>query len=276
MADIAEQQVQAGISDQCVDARLQSCLGALETGAATAEVLRPGMVLLRQVLPKSVQETLASAAFRRGENGETEGQGASGFKCWWVEEMSQHHQEGTQALDSAVTKRKLNVAKKNAGRIYDSVRSFPCGVTLELLACHLLDVARAADPALARIPRITPTHLQLWNYQPKKGVRIGWHRDDWWSDGEGDYPVLSLSVGASCMFLYKLEDHESAQSITLESGDALIFGGPCRYILHSVKRIHGTQSAPEWLQHPHPLCGGRLNFTFRYAPAAIGREAEYR
>lgn len=103
------------------------------------------------------------------------------------------------------------------------------------------------------------------------------HRDNWWSDGSGHFPVLSLSVGASSVFQFRQDEAEPAQSLTLCSGDALIFGGPCRYILHAVKRIHGAGSAPEWLQAPHhPLAGGRLNFTFRYAPEALGREGEYR
>lgn len=39
----------------------------------------------------------------------------------------------------------------------------------------LHDVARELDPAgLGAVKRVAPTHLQLWNYQPKKGVRIGW------------------------------------------------------------------------------------------------------
>jgi alkylated DNA repair protein (DNA oxidative demethylase) len=88
--------------------------------------------------------------------------------------------------------------------------------------------------------------------------------------------VLSLSIGATCRFLFKQNEEDESESVLLESGDALIFGGPCRYILHCVKRIHNPDSAPEWLQSPHPLGGGRLNFTFRYAPEAFGREGEYR
>ena len=242
---------------------------------SNVSVLRPGMVLLRGALTEAAQRLMVNMAFRRGDEGEVEGDVAHGFQSWWVGASAS--QDSCEAADLAPpTKLELNVARKNAGRVYDAVRSFPGGASLEAAACVLHDAARAADATLGAIERVVPTHLQLWNYQPKRGVRIGWHRDNWWSDGTGDFPVLSLSIGATCRFLFKQNEDDEAESVLLTSGDALIFGGPCRYILHCVKRIHNPDSAPEWLQSPHPLGGGRLNFTFRYAPEAFGREGEYR
>ena len=244
---------------------------------SNVSVLRPGMVLLRSALTEAAQRRMVDTAFRRGDEGEVEGV-AHGFQSWWVgAEASQDGDSSCTAADAASSAPlELNVARKNAGRVYDAVRSFPGGASLEAVACALHDAARVADTTLGAIERVAPTHLQLWNYQPKKGVRIGWHRDNWWSDGSGDFPVLSLSIGATCRFLFKQNEDDEAESVLLASGDALIFGGPCRYIMHCVKRIHNPDSAPEWLQSPHPLGGGRLNFTFRYAPEAFGREGEYR
>ena len=257
----------------------------VELDTSRVTVLQPGMVVLRGALPEAAQRQLVDTAFRRGDAGEVEGD-ARGFQSWWTASAATAATDTTAAAesdhDAAATAQlpapqpELNVARKNAGRVYDAVRSFPNGALLEAVAGNLHDAARAADPRLAAIERVQPTHLQLWNYQPKKGVRIGWHRDNWWSDGTGDFPVLSLSIGATCRFLFKQNEEDESESVLLESGDALIFGGPCRYILHCVKRIHNPDSAPEWLQSPHPLGGGRLNFTFRYAPEAFGREGEYR
>ena len=241
---------------------------------SNASVLRPGMVLLRSALTENAQRLMVAMAFRRGEQGEVEGV-AHGFQNWWAEAPAAPDGD-TFGKSLCNSRLELNVARKNAGRVYDAVRSFPGGLSLEAAACAMHDAARAADPTLGAIKRVVPTHLQLWNYQPKKGVRIGWHRDNWWSDGSGDFPVLSLSIGATCRFLYKQNEEDENESVLLTSGDALIFGGPCRYIMHCVKRIHNPDSAPEWLQSPHPLAGGRLNFTFRYAPEAVGREGEYR
>ena len=47
-------------------------------------------------------------------------------------------------------------------------------------------------------------------------------------------------------------------SVLLESGDVLIFGGPSRTLVHALARVY-PQTEPCWL-HMRP---GRLNFTFR-------------
>ena len=53
---------------------------------------------------------------------------------------------------------------------------------------------------------------------------------------------------------------EKLQSVLLESGDALVFGGRARGIIHAVPRIQpGTAPRPAALH-----CGqGRLNLNFR-------------
>ena len=63
------------------------------------------------------------------------------------------------------------------------------------------------------------------------------------------------------------------RTVRLESGDALLFGGPCRYIKHTVKRVllHDT---PSWMPAEEPSY--RLSFTFRQAPSVLGQERKYR
>ena len=83
-------------------------------------------------------------------------------------------------------------------------------------------------------------------------------------------PVVSLSIGDACDFAYAPvpDPHAPASScdgefpgqeiVRLESGDALVFGGPARMMFHGVKCVH-----PE--THPDGLVlrPGRLNLTFR-------------
>ena len=59
---------------------------------------------------------------------------------------------------------------------------------------------------------------------------------------------------------------ETAQSILLESGDALIFGGPSRMIFHGIRRIF-PESMPSELTETMGMRNGRLNVTIReYIP----------
>lgn len=76
-------------------------------------------------------------------------------------------------------------------------------------------------------------------------------------------PVVSISIGDSADFLYgDQRDIAKAESVILESGDVLIFGGPSRHIFHSVTSIL-PDSAPRSLLEATSLRPGRLNLTFR-------------
>ncbi len=74
------------------------------------------------------------------------------------------------------------------------------------------------------------------------------------------YPVVSLSVGASCVFTIGGPARKDPQHAhPLESGDLVLFGRSMRLAYHGVtKIIKGT--TPEWLGLREP---GRLNLTFR-------------
>jgi hypothetical protein len=116
-------------------------------------VLRPGMVLLRGALPPPTQRLFASLAFRRGDAGECGNAEARGFQSWWATaNLDGSSCEGRSAgaagaatgggggadTDASASgddsKRTLNVARKNAGRVYDSVESFPGGDVLSSVA----------------------------------------------------------------------------------------------------------------------------------------------
>jgi len=72
-----------------------------------------------------------------------------------------------------------------------------------------------------------------------------------------DAPILSVSLGDSCRFRYGgLSRRDFSQSIRLDSGDILVFGGPARKMFHGVDRI--LPGASTLLSPP-----GRINLTLR-------------
>jgi alkylated DNA repair protein (DNA oxidative demethylase) len=88
-------------------------------------------------------------------------------------------------------------------------------------------------------------------------ARMGPHQDR----DEADFfaPILSLSLGNSCRFRHGGETRgEPSETIRLDSGDILVFGGPARKMFHGVDRIlPGTSTL---LSPP-----GRINLTLRRA-----------
>jgi alkylated DNA repair protein (DNA oxidative demethylase) len=88
-------------------------------------------------------------------------------------------------------------------------------------------------------------------------ARMGMHQD---KDERSDAPVVSLSVGDSCVFRFGNAQGRGKPytDIRLESGDAFVFGGPSRLAYHGVPKIlPGT--APQGCGLAH----GRLNITVR-------------
>jgi DNA oxidative demethylase len=86
-------------------------------------------------------------------------------------------------------------------------------------------------------------------------ARMGLHRD---SDEEArDAPVLSVSLGDQAIFRFgHARKRSSTQTLLLESGDVLMFGGVARFMLHGIDRVFpGTSSLIPG--------GGRLNLTLR-------------
>jgi alkylated DNA repair protein (DNA oxidative demethylase) len=87
------------------------------------------------------------------------------------------------------------------------------------------------------------------------GARMGMHQD---KDEEAfDAPVVSLSLGDAALFRYGgLDRKDPTRSVRLNSGDAIVFGGPARLIHHGIDRLMAGSSSllPG---------GGRLNLTLR-------------
>jgi alkylated DNA repair protein (DNA oxidative demethylase) len=85
--------------------------------------------------------------------------------------------------------------------------------------------------------------------------RMGLHQDK----DEADFaaPVVSISLGDPAVFRFGGTERKGpTQSLTLESGDVLVMGGPARLAFHGVDRIRfgGSTLLKD---------GGRINLTLR-------------
>jgi len=90
--------------------------------------------------------------------------------------------------------------------------------------------------------------------------RMGLHQDKDESRAsiEAGVPVVSISLGDTARFLLGgLRRRDPVEPILLESGDAVVFGGPARLRYHGISRIvPGTAPAALGVS-------GRFNLTFR-------------
>ncbi|KAH7365890.1 hypothetical protein KP509_18G051500 [Ceratopteris richardii] len=113
------------------------------------------------------------------------------------------------------------------------------------------------------VPEMHPS-ICIVNFYERSG-RLGMHQDKDESQESlrQGLPVVSFSIGDSAEFIYGLDrDESSAQTIVLESGDALIFGGPSRMVYHGIVSVI-PRTAPSSLIEKTNLRPGRLNLTFR-------------
>jgi alkylated DNA repair protein (DNA oxidative demethylase) len=106
--------------------------------------------------------------------------------------------------------------------------------------------------------------LCILNYYAEDG-RMGLHQDK--DEGPesiaAGIPVVSLSIGDTARFLFGgLKRRDPVDAITLESGDAFVFGGPARLRYHGVSRITPHTAPPEL------ELSGRFNLTFRQSDDA--------
>ncbi|MEV6652507.1 alpha-ketoglutarate-dependent dioxygenase AlkB [Streptomyces sp. NPDC051219] len=104
-------------------------------------------------------------------------------------------------------------------------------------------------------PCAAPYDIALINFYGAE-AGMGMHRD---ADEKSDDPVVSLSLGDTCVFRFGNTESRGRpyQDLELRSGDLFVFGGASRLAYHGVPRVRpGT--AP-------PALGltGRLNITLR-------------
>ncbi|MFF3985482.1 alpha-ketoglutarate-dependent dioxygenase AlkB family protein [Streptomyces sp. NPDC001601] len=87
-------------------------------------------------------------------------------------------------------------------------------------------------------------------------ARMGMHRD---ADEKSDAPVVSLSLGDTCVFRFGNRETRARpyQDVELRSGDLFVFGGESRLAYHGVPRVYPGTAPPEL------GLTGRLNVTLR-------------
>jgi DNA oxidative demethylase len=114
------------------------------------------------------------------------------------------------------------------------------------------DALLTAWDKLAGYP--SPPEACLINYYGP-AAKMGLHQDR--DEQDFDAPVLSLSLGDTCLFRIGGQRRgDPTRSFRLSSGDALVLGGDCRLAFHGVDRVEGGTSA--LLAE-----GGRINLTLR-------------
>jgi len=219
-------------------------VAAQPSSPGAAVVLEPGLVVLREAMDTDQQIALASEAWAVGRRKHNP-------------VHSFFERDGT-----------LRGPKGSRGRIFDACSSFPQGFSDILLpACSEWVLrARRADRSM---PAHRASHLLLLYY--RSGGTLGFHRDEQANDGTGNEPVVNLTLGAEVDFAVRHEHADVARVITLRSGDVIMFGGPCRRLLHAVVATRSQVSSVL----PADAEGGRLSFTLRHAPEVLGKEHLY-
>ncbi|MEU6308183.1 alpha-ketoglutarate-dependent dioxygenase AlkB family protein [Streptomyces chartreusis] len=104
-------------------------------------------------------------------------------------------------------------------------------------------------------PREAAYDIALINFYDAD-ARMGMHRD---SDEKSHAPVVSLSLGDTCVFRFGNTETRTRPytDVELRSGDLFVFGGPARLAHHGVPKVYPDTAPPEL------GLTGRLNITLR-------------
>ncbi|MFI5700117.1 alpha-ketoglutarate-dependent dioxygenase AlkB family protein [Streptomyces xanthochromogenes] len=88
-------------------------------------------------------------------------------------------------------------------------------------------------------------------------ARMGLHQD---KDEKSDAPVVSLSIGDSCVFRFGNTENRGRPytDVELVSGDLFVFGGLSRFAYHGVPKVLPGTGEPAT-----GMARGRLNITLR-------------
>lgn len=89
----------------------------------------------------------------------------------------------------------------------------------------------------------------------REGARMGLHQDQ--DEDAPDAPVLSVSLGDCAIYRFGgVKRGGATKTVRLSSGDAVLFGGPARFVFHGIDRVRsGSSTLIEG--------GGRINLTLR-------------
>ena len=153
----------------------------------------------------------------------------------------------------------LRLNQGTRGRVILPTDAFPDKLAQIVHDC--VKCAQLADSE-THVPDMNPT-TALVNFY-KEGAQFKWHRDS--EDPEHARhdtgpPIVSFTVGLSADFSYKRRFEDAGHdTVRLNSGDVLLFGGPARMIVHSVTGVVPRTMPPMMRGR---MLHGRLNVTIR-------------
>lgn len=229
-------------------------------------ILQDGLVLIRKAYTLEEQQILCDEISKYGR-GEIDGAGSffsSGkttMKDGYIDPDVEDSDPHSGYLNIGGTKARMNIPFEISSQ------------TVWELSKTVLDFCSEICPSIP--PLLHPTIWRL-NYYGPKG-KIGWHFDRHpFVSMELQHiikePVISVTLGNAGIFEYKKPNNEIV-SVTLESGDVIVFGGPSRQISHQVPKIIPNTKPPslnlgDWpiiTAHPkikRSFNEGRFNFAF--------------
>ncbi|KAJ0027540.1 hypothetical protein Pint_35008 [Pistacia integerrima] len=222
------------------------------------KVLRPGMVLLKQYLSLTEQIEIVKTCQELGK-------GPGGFyQPGYKGGGKLRLQMMCLGLDWDPQTRKYEKQRRVDGCEPPHIpQAFNQFVQRAISDAHALIKKELLINVEDILPAMSP-NICIVNFYNTSG-RLGLHqdRDESRESLWKGLPVVSFSIGDSAEFLYGDErDIAKSETIDLESGDVLIFGGESRHIFHAVSSII-PNSAPGFLLEQSNLRPGRLNLTFR-------------
>ncbi|MGH3439197.1 MAG: alpha-ketoglutarate-dependent dioxygenase AlkB family protein [Sciscionella sp.] len=138
---------------------------------------------------------------------------------------------------------------------YSYSRTADDGAPVKPLPGWLVEMGRQAVVDAYRTDIDYLPDIALINYYGAE-AKMGMHQD---RDERSDAPVVSLSVGDSCVFRFGNTENRKRPwtDIELESGDLFVFGGESRYAFHGVTGTRPDTGEPDLGMR------GRLNITLR-------------
>ncbi|KAI6673299.1 hypothetical protein NL676_001205 [Syzygium grande] len=232
---------------------------AVQLVEADSQVLRPGMVLLKNYITLSEQIEIVSKCREIGI-------GPGGF-------YQPSYQDGAKlrlqmmclGLDWDPNTRKYERQRRVDGcNAPDIPNEFILAVKRVIGdAQDLVEKGDRRSNFRNGLPTMSP-NICIVNFYTTTG-RLGLHqdRDESRESLQKGLPVVSFSIGDSAEFLFgDYRDVDGAERVMLESGDVVIFGGESRMVFHGISSIV-PNSAPKALLDESGLRPGRLNLTFR-------------
>jgi alkylated DNA repair protein (DNA oxidative demethylase) len=142
--------------------------------------------------------------------------------------------------------------------VYSRTADDTDGTPVKPVPSHIRALARRAVAdtfGAAAGERFEPDAVIANLYAP--GAHLGLHQD---GEEPADAPVVTISVGDTCVFRMASVDRRTAPFTDLElrSGDLLVFGGPSRRIYHGVPKVYDGTGPLDL-----GLGDGRLSITIR-------------